>query len=551
MEKPKTFEEVLDHFHHDFQRTPTAAEKAAIQANLFNESEYAFIKKENKNVAYCSHCEEEFPVEGRNANHNHHHDVMICPCCGETLLVKHVWRGLKRLYDRGLAYIYRQSVQDPAIVTAMCIHVSRHWHSAEEPSQSGLVTTYTVDSYYVYIPGKGGVQARIPGGCVMDNVSYYQAMGWMREDTWDNFEIIKPGPRTNTYASSWAGGAYWAPLLAQHRSLRGKLCNWKGLKVFVDKEGLLEAARESPLRYGLAEYLPYQEDACLRFLDWSARYPSMEMLVKMGAGSLVADRMSQPRAPGWAAINWRGKTIEKIFGQKLTKKDKAYLLKNGISQYDIAIWHDFKGLFDLEEIVTIGKHMSSFKEISTAIDLRKAYDWLKRKGQLKKLGTYIDYILDCVRLEMNLKSKSVLHPKDIDKAHAHTIEQVKYMETVEHDEALRMRGRILAKKYSFMAMGLMIVIPQSSKDFINEGKAMHNCVGGYVDRVASGKTNVVFVRDESKPDESYITMEISNTGYIIQARTQYNGPLDDKGKAFVEAFRKARLPISLAAPKIA
>ena len=135
----------------------------------------------------------------------------------------------------------------------------------------------------------------------------------------------------------------------------------------------------------------------------------------------------------------------------------------------------------------------------------------------------------------------MLFPKDLRTAHAHTMAQIKYKENQAlEDEYKAKRRPAMKRKYEWAAMGMVVIVPERVSDLIAEGEKQHNCVGGYMERVAKGVTDVVFIRKEKAPEKSYITMEIQN-GNIIQARTKDNGPLDELGKKFVEAFKAEKL----------
>ena len=58
-----------------------------------------------------------------------------------------------------------------------------------------------------------------------------------------------------------------------------------------------------------------------------------------------------------------------------------------------------------------------------------------------------------------------------------------------------------------------------------------------MDRVAAGKTNVVFVRAKENMRQSLGTVEISNTGNIVQARAAYNMPLPEDVMEFVKKLK--------------
>lgn len=83
----------------------------------------------------------------------------------------------------------------------------------------------------------------------------------------------------------------------------------------------------------------------------------------------------------------------------------------------------------------------------------------------------------------------------------------------------------LRDKLEYRACGLHVTIPTCEADFIREGEQQHNCVGryGYYDRMSEGKTIVVFIREDSNPDKSFITCEISpEDGRIEQFYAAYN-----------------------------
>ena len=82
-----------------------------------------------------------------------------------------------------------------------------------------------------------------------------------------------------------------------------------------------------------------------------------------------------------------------------------------------------------------------------------------------------------------------------------------------------------------------IEMPLSTEDLIKEGNIQNNCVGGYAEEVAEGKSIIVFIRKNSAP---YITCEIDpRTGCIVQALLKYNESIKDpKDRDFIRSFQK-------------
>lgn len=62
-------------------------------------------------------------------------------------------------------------------------------------------------------------------------------------------------------------------------------------------------------------------------------------------------------------------------------------------------------------------------------------------------------------------------------------------------------------KYFYEDDNYITVFPKTNQDFVQEGKNMHHCVGGYGNTVANGSCIVIFIREKSNPEESFVTMD--------------------------------------------
>lgn len=67
-----------------------------------------------------------------------------------------------------------------------------------------------------------------------------------------------------------------------------------------------------------------------------------------------------------------------------------------------------------------------------------------------------------------------------------------------------------------------IVAPNKASDVRIEGQNLGHCVGGYVSRITSGQTNILFLRKKKEPNVSFYTIEVSNEGYIVQVHGKGN-----------------------------
>lgn len=88
-----------------------------------------------------------------------------------------------------------------------------------------------------------------------------------------------------------------------------------------------------------------------------------------------------------------------------------------------------------------------------------------------------------------------------------------------------------------------IVTPKDSQDLVTEGKKMKHCVGSYINRVADGKSIIVFLRRTEDIDTPYMTIEIDPIEKrLVQIKEKHNGkPQSQKATDFVKKWCKKNL----------
>lgn len=81
---------------------------------------------------------------------------------------------------------------------------------------------------------------------------------------------------------------------------------------------------------------------------------------------------------------------------------------------------------------------------------------------------------------------------------------------------------------SFQDDKFIALVPTTSDQFIQEAAAQRNCVNEtYKQKVANGKTHIVFIRERNNPEKSLITCEVDNNGIIRQYLAKNNTVLDN------------------------
>jgi hypothetical protein len=255
---------------------------------------------------------------------------------------------------------------------------------------------------------------------------------------------------------------------------------------------------------------------------------------------MVGTRLSNSGGFG-AGIHWNGKTVQKILGRNPTRAEKRYMLEHGddISVGVIDFWARSPQSVSLQEayhmhIYGTSRMMTLYKYAK----LDKVMRYLDK--QQNTMDMYLDYLVECEMLEMNMREKSTLYPKNLKHEHEANKEKIRYHKNELLERLYEKRLPKLRRRYEMEGDGLCVVMPEKLEDLIAEGNEMHNCVGGYMERVGKGQTDVMFIRKCEEPEKSFVTMEVKD-GKIVQARSKRNGPLDIATAAFVEKFRMEKL----------
>ena len=88
--------------------------------------------------------------------------------------------------------------------------------------------------------------------------------------------------------------------------------------------------------------------------------------------------------------------------------------------------------------------------------------------------------------------------------------------------------------------GFTIVPPKTAAEIVEEGHALHHCVGGYVSRVTNKECVILFLRKKEEPDKPFYTIEIRN-GEVQQIRGYDNCDPSPMVEAYMKLWRKKKL----------
>lgn len=471
----------------------------AIEYALKN-SRYLFIENRGKEkYAYCTHCGHEFKV-GKLS----HNEYQECENCRSRCIVKLTRYQRKSLKDEACFLYYEKSAADNAAIVASGFYVNRNYSGDYKKVQ----TYFERVAVYVFKPGSAE-----------QLVKYYS---WMNEIEWRKTSSIYSF-NINSLAK---------------------------LDYSISYNSVAKAVKDTPFRYSMwEEFVGYD---LLRLFEVYTKYPLVESLVKVGFKSLITAYLDNKDM--MRCINWRGKTIYKML--KISKKDLR-----DIRQADILVSPVYMKLYQMnnkekqrltpleikafEWKVKDSYGIGKLEYIVKFISMKKAMKYIEKQENFKMSGftnlitTYHDYLSDCVKLEMDMKSESVLYPRNLIKAHQDTLVRVKHKADKELNSKVRKRYKEL-KSLCFEYKNLLIRPVKSVKELLDEGNTLHHCVAKYAENYANGKTNLLVVRKIEKAEKPYFTIEIQDN-CIRQAHGLGNCNPDNDVEEFLEVFKLKKL----------
>lgn len=80
-----------------------------------------------------------------------------------------------------------------------------------------------------------------------------------------------------------------------------------------------------------------------------------------------------------------------------------------------------------------------------------------------------------------------------------------------------------------------VIIPETPNDLVNEGSKLHHCIASYSERVADGRSKIVFIRKAKTPDVPFISVELNSEYKFVQARGSYNNLPNESVKNFINS----------------
>ena len=358
---------------------------------------------------------------------------------------------------------------------------------------------------------------------------------------------------------------------------------------FKDCEDLDDFIKKNPRLCKLSGIEEFQKSThmwrnggLLVYLGLYHKYPVVELLLKMGYGSLIESIYNDLRGGCSAAeISDKFSKLNKLLNEEATKGSKSLKIPKYISDFlnkhkaGFKVYYAFCDFYQLDK--TLSKE--NFEELSKQIYfsfffnkdsnyaryykfdviadlmtygyklnelLKYLYEnagindyvtgvielpWYKSTDIFFKYNDIISYLYDYRHMCDVLNIEAQKFPKNLVRVHDALYASFEAKQNEIYDKDI---GDV-AEKYSSIAIDFnkkpdnsyLIKLPVDSGDLIKEGQSQHNCVGSYIRTVASKQTVVFFIRKKEEPDSSFVTAEYRH-GRVNQLYYRNNRPVYDE-----------------------
>lgn len=424
-----------------------------------------------------------------------HNDETSCPYCGRSVTVKMLGRVRSGAnLSQSTAVTFVNVAETGAVCLDSCI-VFCDFNGERDPQYADMEITYVEKRRY-YMEQGAVMEWRRGGIGVVSSCDAYRATGWACAQN-----IQEPFQCNVMYG--YDGFGY---LVGLEKLERSQLKYSAAEKYFTDYHKIDITKPDTPVRL------------LVKYLAEYALNNRVEMAVKLGmseaAGELVRDGQKNARDIDWTANDPAGFA-------RLNKADAKEFYKNP-SLIKLRWYHAVrktgavKSMREADMITgRVGFCAAETAKAAVRYGL-KLTALAARMGDGQTLSMWTDYVRMGESLGYDFKQRDVLLPKNLRERHDAAAAALKIKGDEIAAKEYRARRKRLEKKYAYTMDGMSIVVPKGINDIVHEGKTLKICVGSYADRHVAGKTTILFLRHERRPERSWLCIELDNRGEIQQ-----------------------------------
>ena len=434
---------------------------------------------------FCTACQEHFslplsagPLRGRDR----------CPKCWAKITPRR-WNATKGLWDTAFAFHFWQRGAGRSVWLTSC---------------KVRMNTIFLDSKYI----------------AQEYARYVFWDGGSRKWTWD------------LYSGEWVEN--------KNRKLRHWCTMYNAMPDFFGFFGSLEG---SCLEYSCLDRALVRLDDIADYCAMYVKQPMLEYLWKMGLGHWLREREQGYTMAFSQCVNLRAREPKKFL-----KFGKAALRLVQRNQLRLRVACEFRELLTLgavdanEDGVDFARAFAcanvDFKRLvqMTGASPRELALYIRRQAAHGLMDAAIIALRDYLDQLDRLAIDGDKMPRDLIAAHERLSERERRV--VQRDKLGMFRAR--RRLYRWMRWrhdGLFVRPVDSPYEIVREGEEMHNCVAGYAEGHAVGRTIIMVLRKCSEPRMPWHTVEINpETLECRQCYAAHNRTREPDAAAFMDKY---------------
>lgn len=244
------------------------------------------------------------------------------------------------------------------------------------------------------------------------------------------------------------------------------------------------------------------------------KYPGIEMLSKLGLDRLIYNQ------------NVLNKLKDKRFQKYLCKcggnnnttgKDVLYGFNHNLT-LEQALKHQAENIMKKRIDKQAAEILEKYPQLDKERLIKYLSKYLEQKGYFISIRSYLDMLEAEMYLHLDITEEKNAFPHDFEYWHNHYTNQIKLSKSKLIDEGIAAQA-VKYQKLEKEVEDLKLILATSTEDLINEGEALHHCVGrmSYNEKMAKGESLILFVRKKEDKETPFVTMEYNpNEKKILQ-----------------------------------
>lgn len=467
-------------------------DKTAIEENYI----FYDYRKGGAKEGYCTHCERSVPLQVKPR----HLMEGVCPRCHRKIVYRSTGRSGRFFTEERAAYLIQKY---PGGLVVREFWVYRAYQHGGHLSPVINISERARD---IYSNGK--------------YYPFYWGLFKFRTTRW-----VEGAPCRSCYGY---GNAYY----------------WKGGNAgHIYGMTLPSLAVGNAKKTGLVEWIRANDyyGSPAVYMNALRKVPQLEQMVKAGLTELANECYAHPSNFTDLIKNPGESKLTRALGINTQELKRLRALHGGSWMLTWLQWENESGKPFPDEVVAWYEENKleprKFQFIWDRMNPLQVKNYLERQAKENResvenvIITWKDYLSMAEKLGIDTSDEIVYRVHRLHLRHNELVARLQEgdsekqaIEVLKEFPALDQICRSIREKYSYANEEYMIVVPGGVKDIIQEGLALHHCVGNsrYWDRISTHESYILFLRKTEAPNAPYYTLEVEPDGTVRQKRTNYD-----------------------------